>query len=91
MTETHILTSEYLDSGTADHVGTYRGFVHLIRWIALHLLLDVAGVIALIERNVTLGFFLIACGTVLLIWAVFTTRKAADEARTATDAISVAD
>jgi hypothetical protein len=75
------------DGELADHVETYGGFLHLIRWIALHLLIDVAGVIALIEKDIFLGVLLIACGTLLLIWTILTARRAAASARATVDEV----
>lgn len=78
------------EPAVADHVETYGAFIHLVGWVGAHLLIDAAGIIALIEGHVVLGFFLIACGTTLLVWAVLTARRAGGTAR-ATVAPSAGD
>jgi threonine/homoserine/homoserine lactone efflux protein len=65
----------------AQHIGVYGGFVHLASWVAVHLLIDAGGIIALIEGQLVIGFFLLACGTALLIWTIATTHRAATDAR----------
>jgi len=60
-----------------EHVNTWLGFTHLVKWFVLHALIDLAGIyFFIVHRNILAGFFLIGIGTATLIWGIATLPKA---------------
>jgi len=58
------------------HARTYAGFAHMVRWFALHIAVDLIGILCFIEGSPLFGAVFIALATALLVWGALTTRAA---------------
>lgn len=69
-----ILTSnpEVSVSDIEEHQAVWRGFKHLVKWFALHILVDLAGILYLLHGQVVAGIFFIAIGTSMFVYGIVT-------------------
>lgn len=58
------------------HLRIYAGFIHILRWFALHAAVDLIGIAGFVTGHPGVGATFIALGTALLVWGILTTRPA---------------
>lgn len=55
------------------HLRTWRVFTHLVKWFAIHLLVDLVGVYCIVVLdNTPAGLMFATAGTTILIWGIVT-------------------